>query len=179
MDMSTATTVAPAAIPADAEFNVTDVSFAQGMIPHHAQAIVMADMALEQSSDPEVIALATQIKAAQAPEISQLTSWLQSWDQPVPDTSSGMDHSMDGMEGMMMSGMMSEADMTRLGEATGTDFDTMWLEMMIQHHEGAISMSRDEVTGGKYAPTVALAESIIVSQQAEIDTMTTMVSQAG
>lgn len=179
MDMSTATTVAPAAIPADAEFNATDVSFAQGMIPHHAQAIVMADMALEQSSDPEVIALATEIKAAQAPEIEQLTSWLVSWDQPVPDTSSGMDHSMDGMEGMMMSGMMSEADMTRLGEATGTDFDTMWLEMMIQHHEGAISMSRDEVTGGKYAPTVALAESIIVSQQAEIDTMTAMVSQAG
>jgi uncharacterized protein (DUF305 family) len=164
-------------IPADAEFNATDVGFAQGMIPHHAQAIVMADMALAQATNPEVKQLATQIKAAQAPEIEQLTMWLQAWGQPTPDNTGGTDHSMSGMDGMMMSGMMSDADMARLENTTGTDFDAMWLEMMTQHHQGAISMARDEVTGGKYAATKAMAESIVTSQQAEIDTMTKLMTQ--
>jgi uncharacterized protein (DUF305 family) len=178
MNMTT-TTVAPAAsIPADAEFNATDVAFAQGMIPHHEQAIVMADMALEQSSNAEVTKLATEIKAAQAPEIEQLTAWLEAWGQPVPDSTGGMDHSMDGMDGMMMSGMMSDADMARLENTSGTDFDTMWLQMMIQHHEGAVTMARDEVAGGKYPATTAMAASIITSQQAEIDTMTALLNQA-
>ena len=182
MNMSTTSMTAgtsAASIPADAEFNAVDVAFAQGMIPHHAQAIVMADMALAQSTNPDVTKLATEIKAAQAPEIEQLTNWLETWGQSVPDSAgeSGMDHSMDGMDGMMMSGMMSDADMARLENTTGADFDTMWLEMMIQHHEGAITMARDEVTGGKYGPTKAMAESIITSQQAEIDTMTKLISQ--
>jgi uncharacterized protein (DUF305 family) len=167
-------------IPAGAEFNATDVGFAQGMIPHHAQAIVMADMALKQSTNPEITKLAAQIKAAQAPEIDQLTKWLQAWGQPVPATAGSMDQSMgamDGMDGMMMSGMMSDADMARLENTTGTDFDAMWLEMMTQHHQGAISMARDEVTGGKYAATKAMAESIVTSQQAEIDTMTKLMTQ--
>jgi uncharacterized protein (DUF305 family) len=177
---TTSTTASAAAIPADAELNATDVAFAQGMIPHHAQAIVMADMALTQSTDPDVTKLATEIKAAQAPEIEQLTNWLETWGQPVPDSTgeSGADHSMDGMDGMMMSGMMSDADMTRLENTTGADFDTMWLKMMIQHHEGAITMARDEVTGGKYGPTKSMAESIITSQQVEIDAMTKLLNQA-
>lgn len=172
---------AAVSIPAGAAFNATDVAFAQGMIPHHAQAIVMADMALKQSNNPEITKLAAQIKAAQAPEIDQLTKWLQAWGQPVPATTgSSMDQTMggmDGMDGMMMSGMMSDADMARLENTTGTDFDSMWLEMMTQHHQGAISMARDEVTGGKYAATKAMAESIVTSQQAEIDTMTKLMTQ--
>lgn len=177
---TTSTASAEAAIPADAEFNATDVAFAQGMIPHHAQAIVMADMALAQSTNPDVTKLATEIKAAQAPEIEQLTNWLEAWGQPVPDSAGGdgMDHSMDGMDGMMMSGMMSDADMARLENATGADFDTMWLELMVQHHEGAITMARDEVAGGEYGPTKALAEAIISSQQVEIDTMNTLLTRA-
>jgi uncharacterized protein (DUF305 family) len=89
-----------------------------------------------------------------------------------------MDHSMDGMDGMMMSGMMSDADMARLENATGTDFDTMWMEMMIQHHEGAITMASDEVAEGKFEATIAMAESIITSQQAEIDTMLSLLESA-
>jgi uncharacterized protein (DUF305 family) len=180
MNMTTTSVAArntTASIPADAEFNATDVAFAQGMIPHHAQAVVMADMALAQSTSPAVTELATQIKAAQTPEIEQLTKWLQAWGQPVPDPNGSMDLSMSDMDGMMMSGIMSDADMARLGNATGTDFDSMWLEMMVQHHEGAISMARDEVTGGKFVATKALAESIVTSQQAEIDTMTMLMTQ--
>lgn len=176
MSGSTTDTTAVPAIPADAEFNATDVAFAQGMIPHHAQAIEMADMALAQSSDPQVKELATAIKAAQQPEIDQLTGWLEAWGQPVPDTSMGMDHSMDGMEGMMMSGMMSDADMTRLENSTGADFNRLWLEMMIQHHAGAISMGQDELSGGKYPDAKAMAQAIVTTQQDEINRMDSMLA---
>lgn len=167
---------ATATIPADATFNATDVAFAQGMIPHHAQAIVMADMALERSTDPDLTRLATAIQAGQAPEIEQMTGWLEAWGQPVPDTSDGMDHSMDGMDGMMMSGMMSEADMERLGQADGSDFDRMWLEMMILHHEGAVTMAQDELAGGKSPEAMQLAQTIITAQEAEIAEMEALIT---
>lgn len=162
-------------IPDGAAFNATDVSFAQGMIPHHGQAVQMSDMAIEVSTDPGVLALAEQIKAAQSPEIEQMTAWLTEWDQTVPDPNAVMDENMDGAGGMMMSGMMSAADMTRLGEASGTDFDRMFLEMMILHHEGAIEMAEQELADGKYQPTKDLAQAVITGQQAEIEEMNTLI----
>ena len=163
-------------IPDGAEFNATDVYFAQGMIPHHAQAVQMADMALEISTNPDVTALAEQIKAAQSPEIEQMTTWLDDWDQAVPDPDAMMDDNMDHSGGMMMSGMMSEADMASLGDATGTDFDRMFLEMMILHHEGAIEMAEEELAEGKYQPTKDLAQAVITGQQAEIEEMNTLIA---
>jgi uncharacterized protein (DUF305 family) len=156
-------------VPDDAEFNATDVAFAQGMIPHHAQAIEMSEMALETSSNPDVVRLATQIKAAQDPEIQQLTQWLEGWDQPVPEATGA--HDMDGMGSMMMSGMMSQEDMERLASAAGPSFDRMWMEMMILHHEGAVEMAEEQVANGEYRPAVTVAEQIIASQQTEIDEM--------
>jgi uncharacterized protein (DUF305 family) len=105
-----------------------------------------------------------------------MTGWLQDWGQPVPDASGGMDHSMDGMEGMMMSGMMSEADMDRLGEAEGTAFDRLWLELMILHHEGAVAMAEDELADGKSPDVEQLAQAIITAQQAEIAEMETLLA---
>jgi len=173
--MSSSTTIA---IPADAKFNATDVGFAQGMIPHHAQAIEMADLALTNTKNPDVLALANTIKAAQSPEIEKLSGWLGDWGQTIPSTASGsMDHDMTGMGGMMMDGMMSQADMDRLETSTGTEFDRLWLEMMIQHHEGAVKMSKSEVAGGKNPDAVALAQAIISSQQAEITTMESLLTK--
>lgn len=165
-------------VPADAEFNAIDVAFAQGMIPHHGQAVQMADMALEISTDPTIRALAEKIKAAQDPEIVLMEGWLEEWDQPVPDRNQPMDHSSDDMGGMMMSGMMSEADMARLGNATGTDFDRMFLEMMVLHHEGAIEMAEQQLADGKYQPAKDLAQAIIAAQQTEIDEMNALLSSA-
>lgn len=166
-------------IPADANFNATDVGFAQGMIPHHAQAVEMADMALANTTNPDVLALARQIKAAQSPEIQKMTGWLTSWGQPVPSTAMGSmaGHDMTGMDGMMMDGMMSQADMDRLSTSTGTAFDRLWLELMIQHHEGAVKMAKNEVAGGKNPDVIALANAIISSQQAEITTMESLLTK--
>jgi len=168
-------------IPDGAEFNATDVYFAQGMIPHHSQAVQMADMALDVSTNPDVIALAEKIKAAQGPEIDQMTTWLTDWDQTVPDTNATMGDmgdmgDMDGAGGMMMSGMMSAEDMGRLGNATGADFDKMFLEMMIVHHEGAVEMAEQELAEGKYQPTKDLAQAVITGQQAEIEEMNTLIA---
>lgn len=167
-------------IPANADFNATDVGFAQGMIPHHAQALEMADQALATSKDADVLALAAQIKSAQAPEIEMMTGWLRRWGQTVPSSAMGSmaGHDMSGMDGMMMDGMMSQADMDRLNSSTGTAFDRLWLELMIQHHEGAVKMAKSEITGGKNADAEALAQSIISSQQAEIARMNSLLSKS-
>ncbi len=166
-------------IPESANFNATDVGFAQGMIPHHAQAVEMADLALEKSTNADVLALAKQIKASQNPEIQTMSGWLQSWGQKVPstDSMSGGGHDMTDMGGMMMGGMMTEADMEKLESSSGTAFDRLWMELMIQHHEGAVRMSEDELKDGKNPDVKALAQTIVTSQQAEISTMNSLLSK--
>jgi len=166
-------------IPESANFNATDVGFAQGMIPHHVQAVEMADLALEKSTNADVLALAKQIKASQNPEIQTMSGWLQSWGQKVPstDSMSGGGHDMTDMGGMMMDGMMTEADMEKLESSSGTAFDRLWMELMIQHHEGAVRMSEDELKDGKNPDVKALSQTIVTSQQAEISTMNSLLSK--
>ena len=151
----------------DAAFNAADVMFAQGMIPHHQQAIEMADMALDPAvgAGPEVLDLATRIKAGQDPEIAQMTTWLKDWDQPMAmDMSDG--HGMDGMDGML-----SADEMKELAALRGAEFDTAWMEGMIRHHEGAITMAEDVAAKGKQPKVKTLAEQIVAAQRAEIDEM--------
>jgi uncharacterized protein (DUF305 family) len=154
----------------DATFNPADVAFAQGMIPHHEQAVVMSTLALDpaRSAGPKVKDLATRIQAAQGPEIQTMTGWLTAWKQPL--VMAGME-GMEGMEGMAMNGMMSAEEMTALSAATGDGFDKMWLEMMVRHHEGAVTMSKTEQTSGKSPEAVALAAQIVTAQEAEITEM--------
>jgi len=156
---NTETTGAGASGP---EFNDADVMFAQGMIPHHKQAVEMAKLAGDRAESQEVKDLAADIEAAQDPEIEQMAGWLEEWDQPME---------LGGMDSMEMGGMMSEDQMSGLEDATGAEFDTMFLEMMIEHHEGAIVMAQEQVDDGKNAEAVALAEAIIEAQQGEIETM--------
>ena len=148
-------------------FNDDDVVFAQGMIAHHEQAIEMADIALDPSigASADVQDLATRVKAAQDPEIEIMTEWLTAWGQPVQMDTSG-DHDMSSMEGIM-----SAEEMDELGGATGAEFDTMWLEMMIRHHKGAISMAEAVKASGSNPDVLSLAEQIITAQQAEIEEM--------
>lgn len=148
--------------------NDTDVAFAQGMIPHHTQAIEMSDLVLAKDGvDPAVTKLAEQIKAAQAPELDTMIGWLEEWDEDVPPTT-GM-ASMDDMSSM--DGMMSEQDMAELEAATANEASRLFLQQMTEHHGGAIDMAEQEVDAGAYPAAITLAEDIIQSQQAEIGTM--------
>ena len=135
---SNSTSSSQSASSSSSKHNDADVSFAQAMIPHHAQAVVMAEMAQTQASDPKVKALAVDIKAAQGPEIEQMSGWLKAWGEKVPATTGSSDmggHDMGSM-GTGMPGMMSSAQMARLAKASGATFDRMWLQMMIEHHQG-------------------------------------------
>lgn len=139
-----------------------DVMFAQMMIPHHEQAVEMADVALDQStSSVEVRQLAVDIKAAQDPEIETMRGWLEAWGAPQA-APSGMEHD---------SGMMADTDMGALADAEGAEFDRMWLTMMIEHHEGAITMAQDVLATTEDEEVKAMAEDIIAAQEAEIATM--------
>lgn len=148
--------------------NQADVTFASSMVPHHQQAITMADLALTKATDPRVKQLASQIKVAQDPEIRTMTGWLSSWGSaPMP---SGHD-----MGGMGMDGMMTEQQMHDLEQSTGATFDRMWLQMMIQHHQGAVAMARTQLEQGRLPEVKTLSRSVIDDQSREIATMTRLV----
>ena len=146
--------------------SAADAMFAQMMIPHHEQAVVMSELAETRASNPEILALAAEIKAAQQPEIEQMKGWLAEWGVPVM---SGMD-AMGEHGGHGMSGMLTEEQLDDLETASGVEFDILFAEGMIEHHEGAIDMAED-VVDSKDPRVAALAEVIIRTQQAEIAQM--------
>ncbi|MGV9695076.1 DUF305 domain-containing protein [Streptomyces sp. NPDC003470] len=157
--------------------NAADVAFAKGMIPHHRQAVEMAGLAPDRARSAEVKQLAEDIRKAQDPEIRTLSGWLVSWGEEVP-AEGAMDHSMHGMDGMDgMGGMMTAQDMTGLENASGKAFDTAFLEMMVEHHEGAVEMARTEQADGAHGPARAMAGEIITSQSAEIERMNSLLGK--
>jgi uncharacterized protein (DUF305 family) len=173
-DTGRSTTNAPSSsAPASPAFNDADVTFAQMMIVHHQQAVEMADLAESRAADVEVKTLAETIKAAQGPEIATMTGWLSTWGKPTtaPD---GGGH---GSGHASMPGMMSDADMTKLKAAKGAAFDKQFVTMMIAHHEGAITMAKDQIAKGSNAEAKALAQQIITAQQAEIGAMNKIVDR--
>ncbi|MEV7040748.1 DUF305 domain-containing protein [Amycolatopsis sp. NPDC051061] len=159
------------------EHNADDVTFAQQMVPHHSQALDMAKLVPSRSTNPKVVDLASRIAKAQDPEIQQMQSWLTTWGAGTSGMP-GMTHeSMPGMD-HDMPGMMSADDMKQLEAAKGTEFDKMWLDMMIKHHQGAIDMAKTELSKGSNADAKALAQKIIDAQQAEITEMQGLLTQS-
>jgi len=151
--------------PESADFNDADVIFAQMMIPHHQQAIEMSDIALDPNSGASaaIVALATQIKGAQDPEISQMKNLLTTWGKSMEMGS--MHHSS------MMGGMLSLEEMDTLGQLKGAEFDKAWAKGMIAHHEGAIAMANEVLANGKNSEILALANAVVSGQSAEIKTL--------
>lgn len=164
------------------EHNDADVAFATDMVPHHAQALQMADLTLGRDLSPEMAALVEDIRAAQAPEIETMVDWLVAWDEPVPETArdhANAGHSGDGSEdgtdhgdsGHDMPGMLSDEDLSELEAARGDAFEDLWLTLMVEHHEGAVEMAERQVAEGRFRPAVELARTIVSAQEAEIEAM--------
>jgi uncharacterized protein (DUF305 family) len=153
------------------DHNAADTAFAKGMIPHHRQAIEMADLAATRAESAEVKKLAEEIKKAQDPEIKTLSGWLTSWGEQVPAEG-------EGHEGHDMSGMMTAEEMKQLESASGKAFDTAFLTMMVKHHEGAVAMAKTEQAEGTYRPAKDMAGQIITSQSAEIARMNTLLGKS-
>ncbi|MGW3007431.1 DUF305 domain-containing protein [Streptomyces sp. NPDC001219] len=173
--------------------NAADVAFAKGMIPHHRQAVEMAELAATRASSSQVKELAAKIKKAQDPEITTLSGWLRAWGEQVPAEMPGMDHSgpshpsdrsehsshsgMPGMEHSAMPGMMGAEEMAALKEKSGKGFDRSFMEMMVGHHRGAVKMAGVEKKKGAYGPAKALADAVIKAQEAEIARMNRLLGE--
>jgi uncharacterized protein (DUF305 family) len=153
---------------AGSQHNEADITFAQMMIPHHEQAIEMANLAETRAESQEVKDLAAAIEAAQGPEIETMQGWLESWG------AEGMSHDMSREE---MPGMVDSKTMGDLGKASGAEFDRLFLTAMIAHHEGAIAMAESEKSDGVHKGSLRLADAIIKTQTAEIKRMRTLLTK--
>jgi uncharacterized protein (DUF305 family) len=142
--------------PSNSKYSTEDIAFAEMMIPHHEQAIEMSEIALLNTTNPDVLLLAQQIKDAQSPEIELMKSW----DGVKSSTHAG--HQMDGM--------LSDAEIAALRTAQGAEFDRLFLQGMIKHHEGAITMAQ-AVVNSVNKEVADLAASIINAQELEISKM--------
>jgi uncharacterized protein (DUF305 family) len=151
-----------------AGYNADDVAFATNMIPHHQQAVDLSALVPDRSTNADLIALAQQISAAQQPEINVMKVFLVQWNEN-PDANSG-----HAGHGSTMQGMVDETTMTKLKSLNGAEFDKLWLESMISHHQGAIEMAKAEVANGDNVDAKSLAKTIVTTQEAEIGQMKQM-----
>ncbi len=159
-------------VPAGAAYTVADVEFMQGMIAHHAQAIFMSRMAEARRANARVIKLANKIDQSQVAEIRIMQDWLRRNEQAVTDTSA--------WRTMHMPGMLTEAQLATLDGAKGVGFDRAFLTLMIQHHEGALSMVKDLFAApraGQEVDVDVFANDVVAVQTAEIGIMRQMLSQ--
>lgn len=153
--------------------NAQDVAFTSGMIPHHQQAVEMADLVLGRDVSAELKALAQQIKAAQGPEVQQMAGWMQGWGEQLPGEH-GVGHGM-----AMSDGMLTEPEFSDLGAAKGTAFARLFLQGMVRHHQGAVAMAREQLAKGQDAKVKALAQAVVSGQTAEITLMERMLADLG
>ena len=167
-----ASRVVDAAAAADVSkvpFTTADVRFMQGMIGHHAQALDMTALVAARSSSDAIRKLAQRIELSQADEIKMMQEWLTGRGQKVPDQ-----HAHHAPGATLMPGMLTAEEMARLAQATGPEFDRLFLEFMIKHHEGALTMVQDlfaQPGAGQESDVFAFASDVDADQRMEIDRM--------
>lgn len=150
------------------DFNDVDADYIAGMIEHHEQAIEMSDLVLNTDDvDPQVTELADDIKTAQGPEIELMNEWLDDWGHSGDDHGDHSEHA----------GMLSDEDLADLAAADGDDTTTLFLQQMIEHHEGAIVAAEDHLKEGENDAALELSDDIIADQAAEIELMRDLLAE--
>ena len=162
------TTDSPVISGQPAGYDADDVAFANNMIPHHQQAIDLSALVPDRSTNTQLVALAQKISAEQQPEINVMKVFLVQGNEN-PDTKSG--HAGDGNT---MQGMVDPPTLAKLQSLNGEDFDKLWLESMISHHQGAIEMAKAEIANGDNVDAKNLAQNVVTTQEAEIGQMKQM-----
>ncbi len=180
---------APAArAPSGKGYSAADVEFMQGMIGHHAQALVMAAMAPTHGASAQVSLFCRKVLRSQRDEIDLMESWLRDRGEPLPDSGGahagmhmGMNMDMDG-HSMLMPGMLTPEQLAQLDRARGQEFDRLFLTFMIQHHEGALTMVAklfDTGGAGQEPEIFGYATGVDADQRAEIGRMRGMLAGLG
>jgi uncharacterized protein (DUF305 family) len=167
--------------PAQQPFSAADVHFMSGMIPHHAQAVLIAGWAASHGARQDVRILCERIVVGQRDEIALMQGWLRDRGQKVPEaTATHMRMSMNGMEhDMLMPGMLSEAQLAELDKARGTEFDRLFLTFMIKHHEGALTMVEELLASYGAAQDDVIfkfSSDVVADQSTEIERMQRMLA---
>jgi uncharacterized protein (DUF305 family) len=162
-------------------YSDADVQFMTGMIPHHAQALIMAGWAASHGARADIALLCERIIVGQTDEIHSMQTWLRDRDQPVPDgNSTRMRMTMGGIEhDMLMPGMLTDEEMAALDKARGSEFDRLFLVGMIKHHQGAIDMVNELFTryGAAQDDTLfKFASDVFADQSMEIEVMQRMLA---
>lgn len=179
-----AKTVAPEdyeGAPAQAPFSKADAEFLTDMVWHHGQAIDMSVLAPERAASEQLKTFAQRIDVVQGSEIDLMTGWLEENDYPVPVTAEAGDGSgprtPEHGHDADMPGMLTEAEMAALEAASGDEFDRLYLEGMIKHHEGALAMCKEVAAAGSEERVLELANNIAADQMAEIDRLDQMLAE--
>jgi uncharacterized protein (DUF305 family) len=162
---SSATAAPSVSSGAPGAFNDADVAFAQAMIPHHEQALAMAELADGRAEDAGVRKIVADVEKAQDPEIRKMKSWLKGWGRPESAGQGGHGGAHGGHD---MAGMISEQGMKDLASLKGRAFDRKFAELMIAHHDGAVEMARAELKDGRNETAKQLADDVVRTQSAEI-----------
>lgn len=187
----------PAATATPATGSV-EVGFAQDMSTHHLQAVTMAGVARDRTTDPEIRQLAFDIERTQLEQVGRMKGWLMLWDQPEQSIGAPMQWMTepmaghDGMQGMsmapssvsttggaLMPGMATSTELTKLRSLSGKAFDVYFLQLMLRHHQGGTSMAQYASEHSNLPALKALVNSILASQGAEMDQMKLMLSGRG
>ena len=170
-----------------------DAGFARDMSQHHLQAVEMANLAATRSQDAEVQRLAFDISATQTNQVGRMQGWLTLWGLPLTggDVMSWMSdgamagHDMAGMDmgtatdGAVMPGMATEAELAELRSLSGTEFDVMFLQLMMRHHVGGLEMAQYGEEHAEQPAVRSPAGSIVAAQSAETATMEQMLTARG
>jgi len=169
------TASAAASLP-QPKFSAADVRFMQGMIGHHAQAVEMTGLLRARTVRDEMRMLGQRIELSQADEIKMMEQWLQDRGQELPGA-----HAHHAPGATLMPGMLTTEEMSRLAAAKGAEFDRLFLELMIKHHEGALTMVKDlfsQPGAGQEAEVFAFASDVEADQRMEIARMAAMLNKS-
>ncbi|GAB3133022.1 DUF305 domain-containing protein [Amycolatopsis sp. NPDC004378] len=172
-----------------------EVGFAQDMSTHHLQAVTMAGIARDRTTDPEIKQLAFDIERTQLEQVGRMKGWLMLWDQPEQPIGAPMQwmtEPMPGHDGMsmapssvnpaggaLMPGMATDKELAKLRSLSGREFDVYFLQLMLRHHQGGTSMAQYASAHSTLPALKALVNSILTSQGAEMDQMKLMLSGRG
>jgi uncharacterized protein (DUF305 family) len=161
-------------------YTAADVHFMSGMIQHHAQAVLMAGWAPTHGASPAMRALCERIVVGQRDEIALMRRWLSDRHQPVPPQSDSSHLMMPGMEhAALMPGMLTPDELARVDGARGREFDALFLQYMIRHHQGAITMVNQLFASrgaGEEEPVYRFAANVFADQTTEIERMQRMLA---
>lgn len=164
-----------------------DAGFARDMSVHHRQAVLMAGLARDRSTDPEVRLIAFDIETLQLSQVGQMQGWLALWElsqssgEPM-SWMAGHDHgatTMDMSDSGLMPGMASATELDQLRQAQGADFDVLFLQLMIRHHQGGTAMAAYAAEHAEIDAVRTLARSMDQTQTVEITTLTDMLTARG